>query len=109
MQVILLIEDSVRHYSSFLPVLHGHETQVGDLHARPFDALAGVVLALECLPLALRRRWPAASGTLTRIWARMRRCLRKPRATRRRSFFDAPPLSVRLVPAVIAVEAAIIE
>jgi signal transduction histidine kinase len=45
--------------ASFLPVLDGHETQVGDLPARPFDALAAVVLALECLPLAVRRRWPA--------------------------------------------------
>jgi signal transduction histidine kinase len=46
--------------ASFLPVLYGHETQVGDLPARPFDALAAVALALECLPLAVRRRWPAA-------------------------------------------------
>ncbi len=46
--------------ASFLPVLHGHETQVGDLPPRPFDALAAVLLALECLPLAVRRRWPAA-------------------------------------------------
>ena len=44
--------------ASFLPVLEGHETEVGDLPARPFDALAAVVLVLECLPLAVRRRWP---------------------------------------------------
>ncbi|MFC5835880.1 sensor histidine kinase [Nonomuraea insulae] len=50
--------------ASFLPVLRGHETQVGDLPARPFDALAAVVLALMCLPLALRRRWPAVSLAL---------------------------------------------
>ncbi|GAA3720154.1 histidine kinase [Nonomuraea antimicrobica] len=47
--------------ASFLPVLRGHETQVGDLPARPFDALAAVVLALLCLPLAVRRQWPAIS------------------------------------------------
>jgi signal transduction histidine kinase len=53
--------------ASFLPVLHGHETQVGDLPARPFDALAAVVLALECLPLAVRRRWPAACLALVSL------------------------------------------
>ncbi|MGH3378932.1 MAG: sensor histidine kinase [Actinoallomurus sp.] len=52
---------------SFLPVLHGHETEVGDLPARPFDALAIVVLALYCLPLALRRRWPLASLALVSL------------------------------------------
>jgi signal transduction histidine kinase len=46
-------------FLSFLPVFHGHETEVGDLPARPFDALAIVILALYCLPLAIRRRWPA--------------------------------------------------
>ncbi|MFG3287932.1 sensor histidine kinase [Streptomyces sp. NPDC048179] len=44
---------------SFLPALHGKGTQVGDLPNRPFDALALLVLGLECLPLAVRRRWPA--------------------------------------------------
>ncbi|MFF4898298.1 sensor histidine kinase [Streptomyces sp. NPDC001068] len=44
---------------SFLPVLHGKGTQVGDLPTRPFDALALLALGLECLPLAVRRRWPA--------------------------------------------------
>jgi signal transduction histidine kinase len=53
--------------ASFLPVLHGHETQVGDLPARPFDALAAVALALECLPLAVRRRWPAACLALVSL------------------------------------------
>lgn len=53
--------------ASFLPVLNGHETQVGDLPARPFDALAAVVLALECLPLAVRRRWPAACLALVSL------------------------------------------
>ncbi|MFE2031104.1 sensor histidine kinase [Streptomyces hygroscopicus] len=44
---------------SVLPGLRGHGTEVGDLPTRPFDALAVVTLALECLPLAVRRRWPA--------------------------------------------------
>ncbi|MEV4376651.1 histidine kinase [Streptosporangium sp. NPDC049644] len=45
--------------ASLLPAFHGNGTQVGDLPARPFDALAVVVIALECLPLTVRRRWPA--------------------------------------------------
>ncbi|MEV5985638.1 histidine kinase [Streptomyces sp. NPDC052051] len=45
--------------ASFLPGLRGHGTQLGDLPTRPLDALALVPLALECLPLAVRRRWPA--------------------------------------------------
>jgi signal transduction histidine kinase len=53
--------------ASFLPVFYGHETQVGDLPARPFDAMAAVVLALECLPLAVRRRWPAACLALVSL------------------------------------------
>jgi signal transduction histidine kinase len=53
--------------ASFLPVFYGHETQVGDLPPRPFDALAGVVLALECLPLAVRRRWPAVCLALVSL------------------------------------------
>jgi len=47
--------------ASFLPALHGWETELGGLAARPFDALAIVVLGLLCLPLAVRRRWPAVS------------------------------------------------
>ena len=45
-------------FASLLPVLHNRGTQLGDLPARPFDALTVVVIALECLPLAIRRRWP---------------------------------------------------
>lgn len=50
--------------ASFLPAFHGHETQVGEVPARPFDALAIVALILQCLPLAVRRRWPAGSIAL---------------------------------------------
>ncbi|MEU1051180.1 histidine kinase [Streptomyces sp. NPDC005876] len=44
--------------ASFLPGLRGHGTEMGDLPTRPLDALAALALALESLPLALRRRWP---------------------------------------------------
>jgi signal transduction histidine kinase len=44
--------------ASFLPVLQNHGTQLGGVPARPFDALAVAVIALESLPLAVRRRWP---------------------------------------------------
>nr|WP_240897001.1 sensor histidine kinase [Kineococcus vitellinus] len=45
---------------SLLPSSQGHGTQVGDLPARPFDALAVVVVLLQSLPLLGRRRWPLA-------------------------------------------------
>jgi signal transduction histidine kinase len=46
---------------TLVPGVRGHGTQVGDLPTRPMDALALVVIAVECLPLAVRRRWPAVS------------------------------------------------
>ncbi|WP_169953019.1 histidine kinase [Microbispora sp. H11081] len=52
---------------SLLPALHGKGTQVGDLPIRPFDALTFVVIALECLPLAVRRRWPAVCLALVSL------------------------------------------
>ncbi|MEV7091319.1 histidine kinase [Amycolatopsis sp. NPDC051045] len=53
--------------ASFLPVVQSHGTQLGGVPARPFDALAVVVVALESLPLAVRRRWPAGCLTLVAI------------------------------------------
>ncbi|MFI7416554.1 sensor histidine kinase [Nonomuraea sp. NPDC049684] len=53
--------------ASLLPALHGKGTQVGDLPARPFDAVAMLVIVLECLPLAVRRRWPAVCLVLVSI------------------------------------------
>lgn len=44
---------------ALVPAFGGYGTQVGNLPARPMDAFALVVIAVECLPLALRRRWPA--------------------------------------------------
>lgn len=50
--------------ASLVPALHVPGTQLGDLPTRPLDALAIAIVALECLPLALRRRWPAGCLTL---------------------------------------------
>ncbi|WP_250009936.1 histidine kinase [Actinoplanes sp. M2I2] len=44
---------------SVIPALQKYGTQLGDLPRRPFDALTALVIALECLPIAGRRRWPA--------------------------------------------------
>nr|WP_153025590.1 histidine kinase [Glycomyces albidus] len=52
---------------SFLPLLRGHETQLGDLPGRPLDAFGIGVMALECLPLAVRRRWPAVCLALVSL------------------------------------------
>ncbi|MGW8066656.1 sensor histidine kinase [Streptomyces ziwulingensis] len=44
--------------ASVLPGFHGNGTEVGGLPTRPADALAGAAAVLQCLPLAVRRRWP---------------------------------------------------
>ncbi|MBQ0826468.1 sensor histidine kinase [Streptomyces tagetis] len=44
--------------ASLLPSFQSHGTQVGGVPHRPYDALAVAAIALECLPLAVRRRWP---------------------------------------------------
>ncbi|WP_217134382.1 histidine kinase [Streptomyces sp. AC558_RSS880] len=44
---------------SLLPDFQNHGTLVGGVPERPFDTLAFVAVALQALPLAVRRRWPA--------------------------------------------------
>lgn len=53
--------------ASVLPALHGRGTQLGDLPVRPFDELAVLAVALECLPLTVRRRWPAVCLALVSL------------------------------------------
>ena len=53
--------------AAVVPVLERHGTQLGDLPDRPSDALTVGVIALECLPLAVRRRWPAVCLTLVSL------------------------------------------
>jgi signal transduction histidine kinase len=44
-----------------------HGTELGDLPDRPWDAFTLLVVALECLPLAVRRRWPLVCLTLVSL------------------------------------------
>ncbi|MGC4846610.1 sensor histidine kinase [Micromonospora sp. DT15] len=53
--------------ASVVPALQDRGTQLGDLPARPFDTLAFVAILLQCLPLAVRRRWPALCLTLVSL------------------------------------------
>jgi signal transduction histidine kinase len=46
---------------AFVPPLATHGTRLGELPHRPLDALAVAVALAQSLPLALRRRWPAAT------------------------------------------------
>jgi signal transduction histidine kinase len=52
---------------TYTPVLDGHGTQVGDLPDRPFDPLTVAVVALETLPLAVRRRLPVVCLALVSL------------------------------------------
>jgi signal transduction histidine kinase len=45
--------------ATLVPAVNSNGTQIGDLPTRPMDALSVAVVALECLPLLLRRRLPA--------------------------------------------------
>ncbi len=45
---------------ALMPPLAKYTTGVGELPLRPFDTLALVAVVLQCLPLAIRRIWPAA-------------------------------------------------
>ncbi|MGI5224235.1 sensor histidine kinase [Actinoallomurus sp. CA-142502] len=53
--------------ASLFPAFHGFGTQLGGLATRPFDALTLAAVALEGLPLAVRRRWPAVCLALVSI------------------------------------------
>jgi signal transduction histidine kinase len=53
--------------ASLVPALDNRGTQLGDLPGRPMDAFAALVIALECLPLAARRRWPAVCLALVSL------------------------------------------
>jgi signal transduction histidine kinase len=53
--------------AAFVPVLSEYGTQVGEVPARPFDGVAVLMIALQCLPLAVRRRWPAVCVTLVSL------------------------------------------
>jgi signal transduction histidine kinase len=52
---------------SLLPSLQGDGTRVGDLPTRHFDALTVVAVGLQCLPLAVRRRWPSVCVALVSL------------------------------------------
>ncbi|WP_433544636.1 sensor histidine kinase (plasmid) [Streptomyces sp. CA-294286] len=53
--------------ASLLPAFRGNGTEIGGLPTLPLDALGGVALALQCLPLVLRRRWPLACLALVTV------------------------------------------
>ena len=53
--------------AAFVPLLREYGTQVGDLPARPLGGWAVLVIALQCLPLAVRRRWPAVCVVLVSL------------------------------------------
>ncbi|TDD11959.1 two-component sensor histidine kinase [Nonomuraea deserti] len=53
--------------ASLLPGFQGNGTQIGVLPTRDYDALAVLVIALECLPLTVRRRWPAVCVVLVSL------------------------------------------
>ncbi|MEE6260206.1 sensor histidine kinase [Plantactinospora sonchi] len=53
--------------ASLVPALHNRGTQLGELPTRPMDGLTVVVLALECLPLVVRRRWPTVCLALVAL------------------------------------------
>ncbi|MCO8273783.1 histidine kinase [Actinoplanes sp. TRM 88003] len=51
--------------AALVPDWHRHGTRLSDLvPERPFDLLGVLVVTIECLPLAVRRKWPALSLAL---------------------------------------------
>lgn len=53
--------------ASLLPAFNSHGTQLGGMPSHSFDAPAAGVVALECLPLAVRRRWPVVCLSLVSL------------------------------------------
>ncbi|GGN95828.1 two-component sensor histidine kinase [Actinoplanes lobatus] len=50
---------------ALVPAWHRHGTQLADLvPARPFGVWGVLVITVECLPLAIRRKWPTSSLAL---------------------------------------------
>jgi signal transduction histidine kinase len=49
---------------SLIPGLRSNGTVIGGVPTRPYDVLAVVAILLECLPLVVRRRWPAVTLAL---------------------------------------------
>ena len=52
---------------ALIPALSGYGTRLGDVASREFDAPAVAVVVLECLPLAVRRRWPTVGLALVSL------------------------------------------
>jgi signal transduction histidine kinase len=50
-----------------IPAMSSQGTQLGNVPFRPMDALGVATVALQCLPLAVRRRWPAVCLALVSI------------------------------------------
>jgi signal transduction histidine kinase len=53
--------------AALVPALSGHGTRLGDVATHEFDAAAVAVVALECLPLAIRRHFPTACLALVSL------------------------------------------
>jgi len=53
--------------ASYVPALDAQGTRLGELPDRALDGWGAVVIALQCLPLAVRRRWPVACLALVSV------------------------------------------
>ncbi|MFD3486985.1 sensor histidine kinase [Streptomyces sp. NPDC058665] len=53
--------------ASFVPAFQSHGTLLGGVPDRPYDVLAVVAVGLQCLPLAVRWRWPVACLALVAV------------------------------------------
>ncbi|MEU7858674.1 histidine kinase [Nonomuraea sp. NPDC049141] len=53
--------------ASLMPAFQTYGTQLGGLPARPYDVLAVVAVALQCLPLAGLGRWPVSCLALVSL------------------------------------------